>query len=112
MNFVTAFGSPVTLEISSAVPPFQLLIGEYSKLGPDGLPLDGHEEEINCLQSDKCKMTFVASHLDVSFSAAKSEFIVVRVAYLKPKNPSTDGSSNLSPDLLTASWVVERKSDG
>lgn len=100
-------GSKVLLRLNSPVRPFQLLVGLYSKLDANGIPVEGTEAEVDCLSSEACSVTAKGNKLEIAFQRPGSVQIAsIRVAYLKPKTESSQLKTNPSPDLLTVAWVV------
>ena len=90
------------LTISPSVKPSAFVITFFADADEHGFPLVSSGFNIDCFESDQCRITFVDSSMNVEIDQMGTfRFAVIRVAYLNGALVTTQEKM-----LSTASWVM------
>ena len=90
------------LSISPSVKPSAFVISFFTDADEHGFPLVSSGSNIDCFESDQCRITFEDSSMNVEVDQVGTfQFAVIRVAYLN--GALATAQENM---LSTASWVM------
>lgn len=88
--------------LSPSVKPSAFVISFFTDADEHGFPLVSSGSNIDCFESDQCRITFEDSSMNVEVDQVGTfRFAVIRVAYLNGALATTQENM-----LSTASWVM------
>ena len=92
----------LSLTLTPSVKPSAFVISFFTDADEHGFPLVTSGSNIDCFESDQCRITFEDSSMNVEVDQVGTfRFAVIRVAYLNGASAVTQKNM-----LSTASWVL------